>query len=75
MGEQCHAAVSFCVAYTISKQIDQTSFANAEDTQLERVIAGLGYSAESTDQLSLPVAVRGQAGRSVQIWQRRSAMQ
>jgi hypothetical protein len=39
MGEQCHAAVSSCVAYTISKQIDQTSFANAEDAQLERVIA------------------------------------
>lgn len=31
--------LNFSVSYTISKQIDQTSFANPEDTQLERVIA------------------------------------
>jgi hypothetical protein len=31
--------LNFSVAYTISKQIDQTDFANPEDTQLERVIA------------------------------------
>jgi hypothetical protein len=31
--------LTFSVAYTISKQIDQTTFANAQDTRLERVIA------------------------------------
>jgi Carboxypeptidase regulatory-like domain len=31
--------LNFSVAYTISKQIDQTNFANPQDTQLERVIA------------------------------------
>jgi hypothetical protein len=31
--------LNFSVAYTISKQIDQTNFANAQDTRLERVIA------------------------------------
>jgi hypothetical protein len=31
--------LNFNVSYTISKQIDQTNFANPEDTQLERVIA------------------------------------
>lgn len=31
--------LNFTAAYTISKQIDQTSFANPQDTQLERVIA------------------------------------
>jgi hypothetical protein len=31
--------LNFSVAYSISKQIDQTDFANPEDTQLERVIA------------------------------------
>jgi hypothetical protein len=31
--------INFNVSYTISKQIDQTDFANPEDTQLERVIA------------------------------------
>lgn len=31
--------LSFSVAYTISKQIDQTNFANPQDTRLERVIA------------------------------------
>lgn len=31
--------LNFTAAYTISKQIDQASFANAQDTQLERVIA------------------------------------
>jgi hypothetical protein len=31
--------LSFSVAYTISKQIDQTNFANPQDTRLERVVA------------------------------------
>jgi hypothetical protein len=31
--------LNFSAAYTISKQIDQTSFANPQDTQLERVVA------------------------------------
>src|SRR5579884_456001 len=31
--------LNFTVAYTISKQIDQTNFANPQDTRLERVIA------------------------------------
>jgi hypothetical protein len=31
--------LNFSVAYTISKQIDQTSFANPQDTRLEKVIA------------------------------------
>jgi len=31
--------LNFTAAYTISKQIDQTSFANPQDTRLERVIA------------------------------------
>jgi hypothetical protein len=31
--------LSFSVAYTISKQIDQTNFANPQDVRLERVIA------------------------------------
>jgi hypothetical protein len=31
--------LNFNVAYTISKQIDQTNFANPQDTRLERVIA------------------------------------
>ncbi len=31
--------LNFSVSYTISKQIDQTNFANPQDTQLERVIA------------------------------------
>jgi hypothetical protein len=31
--------LNFSVAYTISKQIDQTNFANAQDVRLERVIA------------------------------------
>jgi hypothetical protein len=31
--------LNFSVAYTISKQIDQTSYANPQDTQLEKVIA------------------------------------
>ena len=31
--------LNFSAAYTLSKQIDQTNFANPQDTQLERVIA------------------------------------